>query len=428
VNRSLSLAAALAVVLGSPLALGTPAAPGSTRLVWHVETLDGDIVDSREGDRAINPASVVKVATSLWALERLGADHRFETRFSARGTLDPAAVTLDGDLVVHGAGDLDFQVENAFLVADALSRLGIGRVTGRLVVDGRFWIGWEGGSARAARDPALRGTRMAGRLREALDPHRWTRRTRAAWARSAVTLGLDPRHPARVAVESGIAVEQVPPEELRPVVVHRSNPLIRSLFKFNCFSNNDIERLDATAGPPGELAAWLASRIGAPADSLAIETSSGLGTNRISPRDVVRLLRELRRTTDRLGERVDSVLPVAGCGPCTVSRTYPRLAAWPMATAVVAKTGTLTTTDGGVAVLAGYARTATGELLFCVAAPGSGRQLARARREQEEWLLGLISSRGGPAPGDCPPPGVGPAERARIVGADPQSPLPEGTD
>jgi len=36
-------------------------------LVWHVEALDGTILDSkRAADEPINPASVVKVGTTLW--------------------------------------------------------------------------------------------------------------------------------------------------------------------------------------------------------------------------------------------------------------------------------------------------------------------------------------------------------------------------
>ena len=48
---------------------------------------------------------------------------------------------------------------------------------------------------------------------------------------------------------------------------------------------------------------------------------------------------------------------------------------------VVAKTGTLTSTDGGAAVLAGFVNTGKGDLAFCVAAPrasGGGRPGAAA--------------------------------------------------
>src|SRR5262245_60457840 len=125
----------------------TRSAPRAIDLMWHVETLDGQVVESSHADDVLNPASVVKVATSLWALERLGPDYRFESRFYTGGTVDAAKGVLQGDLVVEGTGDPDFHAENAFLVAEALNRRSVRRVTGALVVNARFWMGWEGGSA-----------------------------------------------------------------------------------------------------------------------------------------------------------------------------------------------------------------------------------------------------------------------------------------
>ena len=57
-----------------------PAPSAFSGLVWHVETEAGAEVDGRLSDEPINPASVTKAATTLWALERLGPDHRFEGR------------------------------------------------------------------------------------------------------------------------------------------------------------------------------------------------------------------------------------------------------------------------------------------------------------------------------------------------------------
>ena len=49
-------------------------------------------------------------------------------------------------LVVQGSGDPDFHVENGFLVAQALNELGVERVTGAVIVNQHFWMGWENGS------------------------------------------------------------------------------------------------------------------------------------------------------------------------------------------------------------------------------------------------------------------------------------------
>ncbi|TAM44312.1 MAG: hypothetical protein EPN53_16675 [Acidobacteria bacterium] len=369
-------------------------------LVWYAERLDGQAVESRQPDEPINPASVVKIATSLWSLERLGPDFRFETRFFARGTIDPARRVLTGDLVVQGGGDPDFHVENAFLVARALNELNVDRVTGAVIVNRRFWMGWENGSEGRQPDPIKRGLLMATRLRQALNPGRWNGATRAAWRELALRRGLDVARPPRVVVAGGAGVDgEADPGEM--LVVHRSQPLADILRRFNCYSNNDIERVAASVGSVDDLAAFVAERCGVPRGAVELQTASGLGENRLTPRLIVRLLREFKQTCERLHLSVESLLPVAGCDPGTVTHQFPELADGPNTTAVVGKTGTLTTTDGGIAVLAGIARTGQGDLLFCVAVPRAGGRLRGARHAEEKWVLDLLGTHGGGQPRPC---------------------------
>ena len=187
------------------------------------------------------------------------------------------------------------------------------------------------------------------------------------------------------------------------LVVHRSQTLADTLRRFNCYSNNDIERVAASLGPADELAAFVAEPVRRAAGGVQLETTSGLGTNRLTPRIIVRLLREFRQTCERLAVPVESFLPVAGCDPSTVTRFFPLLADGPNTTSVVGKTGTLTNTDGGVAVLAGFARTGKGELLFCVAVPRAAGRLKGARHAEEKWLLDLLAAHGGGQPRQCAP-------------------------
>lgn len=400
------LAALVAVTfLAAAAAYGEPAPRRVRRqapvtLVWHAELPDGGAVSSSGADEAINPASVVKVATSLWALERLGPEFRFETRVFARGTVDRQRGVLQGDLVVRGAGDPDFQYENAFLVAEALNRLGITRVAGNVLVGKRFWIGPEGGSEGTLEDPVQRGLKMAGRLRQALDPRRWTGTMRSSWRAFALRQGLDPARPPRVAVGGGVGVDG----ERRQgdlLLVHRSEPVKDLLRRFNCYSNNDLERLASALGPPEELAGLVAVRLGERGENVRFETTSGLGVNRLTPRQIVGLLREFVATCRRVGVEPEEVLPVAGCDPGTLERFFPVLSGGEAAGALLGKTGTLTTTDGGVSVLAGSVRTSSGDVFFCVAAPRSGGRLRAARRAEEQWVLDLMARQGGAVPRRC---------------------------
>ena len=384
-------------------------------LVWYVETVDGQVVDARHEDLAINPASVVKIATSWWALEKLGPDHRFTTRFTARGTIDPSRRALKGDLVVHGAGDPDFQVESAFLVAQALNRMGIRKVTGSVVVDATFWMGWENGSQGMNPDPVKRATLMATRLRQALDGRRWNQATRRAWYAYAADHGT-PRSPLpSVEIIGGARFEKLPGGVQTVLFEHRSKPLAETLRRFNAFSNNDIERVAASIGSPSDLSVLLADRLVSGTVPVHIQTASGLGENRLTPRQIVAMLRGFRSAAEGLGIDIGELLPVAGCDPGTVNSGFPRLSAPPFATALVAKTGTLTSTDGGITVLAGFLNTAQGEVVFCVAAPRAAGRIRLARQTEESFLVDLLKRRGGAAPRTCAPPLATPSGDATIV-------------
>jgi len=386
-------------------------------LVWYVETIEGDVVDARSQDLAINPASVVKIATSWWALEKLGPDHRFTTRFTARGSIDPSHGILKGDLVVHGDGDPDFQAENAFLVAQALNRIGVRRVTGRIVVDGTFWMGWENGSQGKNPDPVKRATLMATRLRQALDVRRWNRGTRQAWYDHAAANGT-PRSPIpSVEVLGGARYEETPEGVESVLFEHRSKALAETLRRFNAFSNNDIERVAASIGPPSELSVLLADRLVPGSTPVLIQTASGLGENRLSPRQIVAMLRGFRTAAAERGVGIEHLLPVAGCDPGTVNAAFPRLSSPPFATSLVAKTGTLTSTDGGITVLAGFLNTAQGEVVFCVAAPRAAGRIRLARHTEESFVVDLLNRRGGAVPRTCAPPLETSGEDAEIVSA-----------
>lgn len=402
-GRVIVLVAALGVLATSPAAEAAKRRRPPLDLLAYVEAPDGSPLQSNRPDEDFNPASVVKVATTMWALERLGPEFRFETRLFARGSFDPASGRLTGDLVVQGGADPDFHAENAFLVADALNRIGLKEVTGAVVVSRRFWMGWENGSAGTQSDPTQRGLTMASRLRQGLDPHRWNAVVRRAWREAAVRRGLDPAKPPRVAVRGGVGVDgDAKDGEL--LVVHRSKPLVDTLRRFNAYSSNDIERLVEVLGPIEELAALVAVRCDAEPGSVSFETASGLGTNRLSPRLVVCLLRELRVTCTRLGLSLESVLPVAGCDPGTVTRFFPQLASGENVSSVVGKTGTLTSTDGGVAAFAGFANTLQGDLAFCLAVPRAQGRLKGARVVEERFVLDLLARNGGPRPRPCAPP------------------------
>ena len=102
-------------------------APSATVLV--VDSKGNELI-AQNADKAFTPASVTKIVTALLALEVLGADYRFETRFY----LDAKRV-----LYVKGGGDPYLISEELAPLASALvAKIGKVPITG-LVVDASYY-------------------------------------------------------------------------------------------------------------------------------------------------------------------------------------------------------------------------------------------------------------------------------------------------
>ena len=398
--RSVAVAVLLAAAVISWFGAVAGAAD-SDRLVFHAEAADGAVVWSRGADSQVNPASVVKLGTSAWALERLGARYRYETRIGVIGDLDRGSGTVAGALVVAGGGDPDLQPENAFLIAAELNRLGVRRVADGVVVLPPFDFGWDGGVDGRRVAERERQHRAGERLVAALDPGRWTTSLRHTWEAMADRRGLAVDAPPAVAVTGGVTV--APAADAHWLLVHRSSPLPLILRRFNVYSNNDIVRIaEPLGGAPG-LAAFLRPRLSAP--DLRLATASGEEQNRMTPREAVRLVGLLAATTRSAGLEPRTVLPVLGCDPGPTRRMFPHFLAAERTGAVAVKSGTLSNTDGGVAVLAGlYTAADDREIRFCVAAPRAGGALRHWRALEQAWLEELIARTGGVRPGRCPEP------------------------
>jgi D-alanyl-D-alanine carboxypeptidase/D-alanyl-D-alanine-endopeptidase (penicillin-binding protein 4) len=398
----------------------TAAANDRDRLIFHVETASGEVIASHDADHPFNPASVTKVGTSMWALELLGPDARYETVFGSTGRWDRAAGRIAGDLVVIGGGDPDFHDENVFMVTRQLNQMGIRSFSGDLVVVPPFTIGWENGAARPATDPVDRGLDMGRRLLTALDREHWRQAQRAGWTALCDRRGWQSEPTPGVTIGGRTRVASAADPTV--LVVHRSNPLAVTLRRFNVYSNNDIVRIADGLGGPGRLADYLRHRLGAGESELSLSTASGQDSNRMTARLMVALLREFLSTSEKAGLRVEELLAVPGCDPGPTREMFPRLVSGPNERTVVGKTGTLTTTDGGVVAFAGlFDSRDRGRVLFAVGAPGSGWDVRRWRETEQAWLIDLIESLGGAAERVCGPEVPHPDTCAEVVAEEPSA-------
>jgi|TARA_B110000908_G_scaffold165038_1_gene213887 D-alanyl-D-alanine carboxypeptidase/D-alanyl-D-alanine-endopeptidase (penicillin-binding protein 4) len=101
------------------------------------------VADAKSGARlegmnaktSVAPASVTKAITALYALNMLGAGHRFTTRLIATGGVSGGVV--QGDLILAGGGDPTLDTDALADMARQLKASGIREVRGRfLVYDG----------------------------------------------------------------------------------------------------------------------------------------------------------------------------------------------------------------------------------------------------------------------------------------------------
>ncbi len=96
------------------------------------DAVTGEVLESVRPLQAHPPASVTKAVTALYALEKLGAQHRFRTRIMATGHLE--AGELKGDIILVGGGDPLLDSDNLFDLAGRLKLAGINAVNGKLLV------------------------------------------------------------------------------------------------------------------------------------------------------------------------------------------------------------------------------------------------------------------------------------------------------
>ena len=94
----------------------------------------GELMEVRDPQRGLPPASVVKALTAVYALDTLGPGHRFETRLIATGPIQNGI--LSGDLVLAGGGDPLLDTNALAEMAAGLKAAGLRELRGRFLVWG----------------------------------------------------------------------------------------------------------------------------------------------------------------------------------------------------------------------------------------------------------------------------------------------------
>jgi len=137
--RHITLVAALLACLPAQAQLPEPvtrllAEQGMTPQAVSALVLRGDqVVLAHLADRPMQPASTMKLVTTLVSLEQLGPVFRGRTELLSNADLSKGV--LKGDLVLRGGADADLSGEVLEGMLRALRNAGIERIAGNLVLD-----------------------------------------------------------------------------------------------------------------------------------------------------------------------------------------------------------------------------------------------------------------------------------------------------
>lgn len=307
-----------------------------------------------QADKLYRPASILKLATAITALDVLGEEHPFSTTLYHTGTISPDS-TLNGHLYIVGGFDpLICQADmNAFAatVADA----GIRRVDGRLIgnVAMKDTLKWGSGWCWDDDMPPLTPL-----LYERTDSF-MTAMYRSLASHGIVVTDSVPLYMgyAPDSVITQIAYCHRPLKQILDRMMKKSDNLHAEAMFYQLAANHE-GRPYATAEDGAEMIKKLIRRIGHNPKKYIIADGSGVSLyNYLSPRLLIDLLRYAYQHP-RIYTPLRRSLPIAGVDGTLKNRMKKS----PAYRKVVAKTGTLT----GVTSLAGYVDSASGHTLAFV--------------------------------------------------------------
>ena len=322
------------------------------------------LLAENQGKIPIPAASLTKITTALAALETWGPQHQFDTTIAVTGPIQNGV--LQGDLVILGGGDSMFVWEEAIALGNTLNQLGIQQVTGDLIISGNFIMNFEV-------DPAKAGAL----LYQSLNSKTWPADLEDQYSQ----LKSKPAKPT-IAIKGSVRLGDVP--NARPIIQHKSLPLLHLIKRLNIYSNNvmaeTLSQLLGGAQPTQQKAASAASL---PLSEIQLINGSGLGTeNRIAPHATTTMFSAIARYAERNGFTVSDLFAISGTDVGTlIDRNIPKNA--------VVKTGTL----NEVSALSGVMPTKSrGLVWFSIINRGTNLE---GLRNQQDILLNQLQTHWG---------------------------------
>lgn len=346
----------------------------------YFETLDGKPLLETNPDAAYNPASVTKIMTTLAVLERYSPNYRYTTRLSYTGSFDRERQTLVGDLVIESNYDPTLNYDSLFYIAEKLNEAGISTVEGNILVSSGLILNLRKSGVAAGNE-----------ILTTLDKARWTKASESAWkyylqAKAAAKMKIDSTEFRGVTFVSGKVLTDDVSQPRKRLMEYHSAPILKVIKVMNAYSNNDMAHLlGRLVGGPSGVQDFMIRRVKLAPGEIRLESTSGLGSNAITPRGTVKLMRYAHNWCEKNRIAMTDLMPIGGVDNGTLADRFKRS---DLVGSVVAKTGTLS----NVSALAGVMFTkARGPVFFAILErgyPGSMRRL-------QEEIISLVAADSG---------------------------------
>ncbi|RYZ77557.1 MAG: hypothetical protein EOP05_01400 [Proteobacteria bacterium] len=347
---------------------------GSSSFCYVVE---GGAVQGINADKPVRIASVMKLMTSFWAIEKLGSPNfRWKTKIYYQAS--------NGEMHIEGSRDPFFHRDRMYLLLSDLNRAGI-KSLNRLTVDRNFKMGMAIPDVSNHLNESSRNTSQTNVTRDDLmqnfNTAKWWGDRKATYARIRKE-NQTPELLKEISFKVN-AADIVPSNPLagKPgvkVFEIRSAPLRYYLKRMNIMSANPMaDELFYSLGGVSGFANFLQSNYGMGNAATDVHSGSGLpigpprNDSSMSCSAVVRIIRRMDLDLEKKhGMDLADVVMVAGIDTAD-SPTFKD-----GSKSLVVKTGTLTAGDARAKNLAGSMQTTSGEVYFGIfmqgAAAGSG--------------------------------------------------------
>ena len=253
------------------------------------------------GDRPISSASLTKIATSLAAIGKWGADHQFVTNIYHTGKIESGI--LNGDLIIEGGNDPFFVWEEAIALGNSLNELGITSISGDLLITDNFVMNYRS------------HTHTAGSLLyQALNTRLWSSVIKRQFQNLSAKISPTILNKPNLTINGTVRVISKIPDNSQSIIQHYSLPLVTILRHMNIYSNNKMAQILANnLGGSKAIANYAVKETRVSPQEIQLINGSGLGLeNQISPRAATKMLIVLENLLKPYQFEVADVLPVAG--------------------------------------------------------------------------------------------------------------------